>query len=349
VTDFLRRNFVWLAVVAISVAALIGLPVPYVKQSPGPVFNTIGTFDDKPLIEISGVRTYQTEGTLDLVTVSERGGPFGVLLLGEAMLGWLDPDVAVVPKAALYPEEITKEQARTRNRVAFGNSQGNAVAAALGFLGLPIKNLIVVGDVIADGPSDGLLLAGDQIIKVQSGLVANTEELVARVRSFAPGELLVFDILREGKDKRVEVKSGPAPDDTSVASVGIFINNQVEAEFDIDFALESIGGPSAGLMFALGIIDELTPGNLNNGKKVAGTGTVTPDGDVGRIGGLWQKLAAASDDNHELFLLPAANCDDVKRSDFRGMPLIPVTSLDQAVEYLEIWASKGADSLPRCA
>lgn len=348
-TGFLRRNFVWFLVSAVAIVALVGLPVPFVKQSPGPVFNTIGTFDDKPLIDISGVSTYPTAGTLDLVTVSERGGPFGVLLLGEAMLGWVNPDVAVVPKAALYPEEISREQARTRNRVAFGNSQGNAVAAALGYLGLPTKNSIVVSDIVVDGPADGLLAGGDEIIKVQGEGVADTEQLVARVRSYAPGDLIVFDISRKGVNKRVEVESGPAQDDPSVASVGIFINNRVEAEFEINFALESIGGPSAGLMFALGIIDELTPGNLNSGKKVAGTGTVSPQGDVGRIGGLWQKLAAAHGEEHEIFLLPAANCDDVRRSDFRGMPLIPVNSLREAVQHLETWGEGGLDSLPRCA
>lgn len=345
---FFKRNFVWLSVVGVSLAALVGLPVPFVKQSPGPVFNTIGSFDGKPLIEISGVRTYPTSGTLDLVTVSERGGPFGVLLLGEAMLGWFNPDVAVVPKAALYPEAITKEQARTRNRVAFGNSQGNAVAAALSYLGLPIRNSIIVSDIVTAGPADGLLLADDQIVKVQDGLVSTTEELVARVRSYSPGESIAFDILRQGTDRRIEVQSGPAADDPTVASVGIFISNQVQAEFEIDFALESIGGPSAGLMFALGIIDGLTPGNLNGGKKVAGTGTVTPAGDVGRIGGLWQKLAAAHDQDHEVFLLPAANCDGINRPDFRGMPLIPVNTVSEAVKYLETWGRSGADSLPRC-
>ena len=124
---------------ALLIVGLVVLPVPYVKQSPGPIFNTIGTFDDKELIAISGTETYAPDGSLGLVTVTERGGPFGILLLGEALLGWVNPDVAIVPRSALYPEELSEEQARTRNRVAFGNSQGNAISAALGHLGRPLQ------------------------------------------------------------------------------------------------------------------------------------------------------------------------------------------------------------------
>ena len=324
------------------------LPVPYVKQSPGPIFNTIGTFDDKELIAISGTSTYPPEGSLGLVTVTERGGPFGILLLGEALLGWVNPDVAIVPRSALYPEELSEEQARTRNRVAFGNSQGNAISAALGHLGLPIVTSVLVSGVVEDGPSAGRFEIGDQITGVNGENIANTEELVKRVRAQQPGTEIEFDVVREWRAQGIAIKSQAASDDSNAASVGIFINNDVKAEFEIDFALDSIGGPSAGLMFALGIIDELTPGNLTQGEKVAGTGTVTPDGEVGPIGGLWQKLAAASKQDVELFLLPADNCNDVNRPEFRGMPLVPVKNVTEAVDYLRRWATDGPNSLPRC-
>ena len=336
------------AIAAVLVLGLLVLPVPYVKQSPGPIFNTIGTFDDKELIAISGTSTYPPEGSLGLVTVTERGGPFGILLLGEALLGWVNPDVAIVPRSALYPEELSEEQARTRNRVAFGNSQGNAISAALGHLGLPIVTSVLVSGVVEDGPSAGRFEIGDQITGVNGENIASTEELVKRVRAQQPGTEIEFDVVREGRAQGIAIKSQAASDDSSAASVGIFINNDVKAEFEIDFALDSIGGPSAGLMFALGIIDELTPGNLTQGEKVAGTGTVTPDGEVGPIGGLWQKLAAASKQDVELFLLPVDNCDDVNRSEFRGMPLVPVKNVTEAVDYLRRWATDGPGSLPRC-
>jgi len=333
---------------ALLIVGLLVLPVPYVKQSPGPIFNTIGTFDDKELIAISGTETYAPDGTLGLVTVTERGGPFGILLLGEALLGWVNPDVAIVPRSALYPEELSEEQARTRNRVAFGNSQGNAISAALGHLGLPIVTSVLVSGVADDGPSVGLFEVGDQITGVQGEGVTTTEELVKKVRANSPGTEIEFDVIRQGAPRKIKVTSQAANDDPNAASVGIFISNHVQAEFEIDFALDSIGGPSAGLMFALGIIDELTPGNLTKGEKVAGTGTVTPAGEVGPIGGLWQKLAAASNQDVEIFLLPADNCDDVNRSEFRGMPLVPVKNVTEAVNYLRKWAIDGADSLPRC-
>jgi PDZ domain-containing protein len=336
------------AIAAVLLLGLLVLPVPYVKQSPGPIFNTIGTFDDKELIAISGTSTYPPEGSLGLVTVTERGGPFGILLLGEALLGWVNPDVAIVPRSALYPEELSEEHARTRNRVAFGNSQGNAISAALGHLGLPIVTSVLVSGVVEDGPSAGRFEIGDQITGVDGENIANTEDLVKRVRAQKPGAEIEFDVVREGRAERIAIKSQAASDDPKAASVGIFINNDVKAEFEIDFALDSIGGPSAGLMFALGIIDELTPGNLTQGEKVAGTGTVTPDGEVGPIGGLWQKLAAASKQDVELFLLPADNCDDVNRSEFRGMPLVPVKNVTEAVDYLRRWATDGPGSLPRC-
>jgi PDZ domain-containing protein len=232
--------------------------------------------------------------------------------------------------------------------VAFGNSQGNAISAALGHLGLPIVTSVLVSGVVEDGPSAGRFEIGDQITGVNGENIANTEELVKRVRAQQPGAEIEFDVVREGRTQRIAIKSQAASDDSSAASVGIFINNDVKAEFEIDFALDSIGGPSAGLMFALGIIDELTPGNLTQGEKVAGTGTVTPDGEVGPIGGLWQKLAAASKQDVELFLLPADNCNDVNRSEFRGMPLVPVKNVTEAVDYLRRWATDGPNSLPRC-
>ncbi len=132
--------------------------------------------------------------------------------------------------------------------------------------------------------------------------------------------------------------------------LGVLLQYQFKFPFDVKISLEKVGGPSAGMMFALGIVDTVTPGDLTGGKHVAGTGTITPDGAVGPIGGISQKMHGARSGGATLFLAPAANCDEVVGHIPDGLQVVRVENLAEARKAVELAAS-GADTsgLPVCS
>lgn len=328
---------------------LIGLfPVPYIKLSPGPMYNTIGSVDGKELITISGTQTYPTAGELDMMTVNERGGPFGGLTLPEAYFGWANPDDLVVPVTALYPEETTNDEARSENSAAFTSSQSAATAASLRYLNIPVTTQSTVAAVVPNGPSAGKLSPGDIINTVDGTKVAKPEEVGALIRSHKPGETVTFGITRGGGESTVPVVLAPLPTNAEQGYVGIQTGALYTGPFTIDFGSQDVGGPSAGMMFTLAIIDKLTPGELNGGKLVAGTGTMSADGKVGAIGGMQQKLAAARNHGTQLFLVPADNCDDVIAHPEPTLNIVKVSTINEAADSIKKWVS-GSNDLPRCS
>jgi PDZ domain-containing protein len=334
-------------VVAVSVVfALFFLPVPFVAMNPGPTFNTIGTYDGKEVITISGTKTYPTSGALSMVTVSESGGPYGYVSLGAAMNAWLRPASAVVPTKTLYPENVDKGQAVQEGTQAFTNSQNDAIAAAMNYLKIPVTNEVVVDVVVKGSPADGHYKVGDKIVAVDGKPVASADEAVKQIRTHNVGDEVTATVIRDGQTIEVTTStralSAQAP---NTPSVGLSISDVVVPPFKITFSLSDVGGPSAGTMFSLGIVDELTPGYLNGGKAVAGTGTIDPQGNVGPIGGVVQKIAGAQRDGAKLFLLPTSNCGDLKRIP-AGIVASPVSTLTQAVDVVKKWVA--GDKVPSC-
>ncbi len=331
------RRTRWLGVsgaVVLGFVAVVALvPVPYVALSPGPTFNTIGEVAGTPLITITGERTYPTAGSLDMTTVSERGGPFGGMYVSRALAGWLDPTVRVVPAAALYPTDVPAEQVQQENQADFVDSQSSAVAAALHHLDLPVHERVVVSSVSTGSPADGKLETGDVVLSVDGTAVTTPDQVGTAVRAREPGEEVVLRIERDGDMRTVTVVAGASPT-TGGAYLGITVGTAYVAPFEIDFTLDDVGGPSAGLMFSLGIVDMLTPGYLNGGREVAGTGTIDPDGAVGPIGGIQQKLVGARDSGSTLFLAPRDNCDEVSGHVPDGLTVAAVGTLDEAVDAL---------------
>jgi PDZ domain-containing protein len=336
--------------VALAIVLLAGiglLPVPYIRLSPGPMYNTIGSYNGVDLITITGTQTYPTSGELDLMTVTERGGPFGGLTLPEALLGWFDHDNLVVPVEALYSPEKSSEEAKHENLAAFTSSESSAIAASLSYLKIPVTTSVVVMVVVKDGPSDGKLKNGDIISTVGGQPVTSADQLPSVVRTHPPGATVDFGITRDGQPQTVPIVLGKSPKDPALGFAGIQAGNTYSGPFTIKFGLDSVGGPSAGMMFSLGIIDKLTPDNLNDGKLVAGTGTMDAQGNVGPIGGMQQKLAAARDSGAALFLVPEKNCRDVTEFADPSLNVAKVKTLTEAMDVLNRWKS-GATDLPRC-
>lgn len=341
----LVRNSLLLLLLVLVVLAL--LPVPYVKLSPGPMYNVIGTTDGVEMIGISGTATYPTSGELDMVTVTERGGPAGPMTLPELYWGWLDSTQLVVPERMLYPSDRSAEESQQLNAALFSQSESNAVAAALGYLRLPVTETVVVASVVAAGPASGRLQPDDVVQRVDAKPVTKPAQVAELIRSHRPGATVRFTVLRAGKSAEVGVVLGAAPDHPDTGYAGVGLAARFAGQFPINFGIKDIGGPSAGMMLSLGIIDKLSPASINGGRLVAGTGTVDAAGKVGAIGGIAQKLAAARRHGSQLFLAPTDNCDDIAAAGADGLNVVAVATVTEAVAAMRHWV-EGDPNLPRC-
>ena len=343
-----RARNAWISVGTVAVLALIAglMPVPFIVVSPGPTFNTIGDVDGVPLVEISDTEVYPTDGHLDMTTVRESGEPRSPLTVYQALAAWANPDQAVLPRELLYPDDISGEEVTQRNAELFSTSQSQAIAAAMGVLGKPVIATPVVTSVIAASPADGRLKAGEEIIAVDDVPITEPSDVSEAVRSRPVGSMLRFTVVRDDSEAVVEVTSAPNPRDPAVPYVGISVGVLYSASFPIEFTLQDIGGPSAGMMFALAIVDKLTPASLTGGGFVAGTGTIDPQGSVGAIGGIRQKLAGARGAGATLFLMPEVHCEEAAGFVPDGLTVVPVTTLQGALDALADW--RAGSALPTC-
>ncbi|OMH35291.1 signal protein PDZ [Tersicoccus sp. Bi-70] len=345
-----RRRVTTLGVsttVAVLCGALaLALPAPFVAESPGPTFNTVGTVDGHRLISVSGHTSYPTTGNLDLTTVYVNGGPNGALTAVGALGAWLDPTRSVVPTELLYPPDVTTEQVEQSNSAAMTSSQQEAIAAALSHEKIAFTRTLTVAQVVDDTPASGRLRDGDVVEKVAGRAVNGIEDVRSAVGA-AAGKPVALQVRNGGTTRTVSVT--PARGASGNWQLGVALAATYRFPFSVTIALDNVGGPSAGMMFALGIIDTITPGPLTGGRHVAGTGTISSDGTVGAIGGIAQKMVGAHDEGAQVFLAPGANCSDVVGHIPDGLRVVRVDTLDDAVRAVETAASGGdVDALPRC-
>ncbi len=315
------------------------LPVPFVKLAPGPTFNVIGEFDGTPVIAISGAEIFPTSGDLDMTTVRESGGPRGGLTFVDAIGSWFNASDAVVPREMIYPDDISGEDVKARNAALFSTSESNSIAAALNYLELPVHTKIVATAVIIGAQADEVFLPRDEILSVNGAPVSTPSDVVDAVQGSPVGTEFTFEIRRSAENMTLTVASGENPGAPGKPYLGISVGKLYSADFDINFTLSEVGGPSAGLMFATGIVDKLTPENLTGGNHIAGTGTITPEGVVGPIGGIRQKLAGARAAGAELFLMPEQHCAEAQGHIPNGLTVTPVTSLADAIKEMSQWVA----------
>ncbi|WP_336208173.1 YlbL family protein [Nonomuraea sp. LPB2021202275-12-8] len=318
--------------------------VPYVVLSPGPTENTLGDVDKKPVIAVSGRETYPTTGALRLVTVAYQGGPTAKIDLLTALRGWLDPTVAVVPEETIFAPDRSPEQVEEENTVEMTNSQDDATAAALGELKIPYTTVVSVLSTEKDKPAAGKILKGDEITSVDGKPVTKIEVVGEAVRAHKPGEPVTFGVTRGEQKLDVTVQTAESKGATVV---GVSMQARYKFPFEVDINVGDVGGPSAGLMFSLGIVDKLTPGPLTGGKQIAGTGTINPVGEVGPIGGIAQKMVGARNAGATVFLTPADNCAEALKGAPDGLRLVKAETLHGAVQALEA-LSRGKGAVPSC-
>lgn len=336
-----------LLLLALACAALFA-PVPYAELSPGPTYNTLGDEGGKPVIEIEGHETYPTSGHLNMTTVSVTNKSYDMPLL-DALAGWVKGDADVVLKKSLYPDDKSAAEVERENAEEFSSSQEHAKVAAFTALGIPIRWPVVVATVSKDAPALGKLHAGDIIKAVDGAPVTKPEDVAAGITRHKAGDsvtLTVDPVDARGTTSDVTIVTGKAEDDGR-ALVGITPDVMPEFPFKVEIHLEDVGGPSAGLMFALGIVDKLSPGDLTGGKFVAGTGTIDDEGKVGAIGGIQMKTIGARDQGAKYFLTPKSNCAAAASTRPGGLTLVQVDTLDDALKALETIRT-GQGTLTEC-
>lgn len=307
------------------------MPVPYVILSPGPTYNTLGTDDNgNTIIVINGKTPTKRAGNLNLTTVGVSGESVSAF---EALAGWLAHDRVVVPSSAVYPPGQSQHETDVKNAADFVDSQDNAITAASCELGYPHRFGVV--SVQSEGAAHGKLQPADVLRTVDGTAVTSAATLQKALAGKPANTVVSIGLTRAGNPKTVSVKLGPALPGRKGGTLGITVGTVCATPFSVDLGLANeIGGPSAGLMFALGIMDKVGAVDLTKGRFVAGTGTIAADGAVGAIGGIALKMIAARDKGASVFLAPAANCADVRGATPGGLRVVKVSTLHGAVQDL---------------
>jgi PDZ domain-containing protein len=340
-----RRSLTLLlaSVLALGLAAAgFFATVPYVALKPGPACNTLATCYGTRVLSYSPDTHHPRTGALQLTTVSVQDH----LTLFEALAGWLSPNDAVLPREVVFSPDQTTQQNNAETAQQMVDSQDAATTASLTYLGYKGTVTLYVSAVTKGAPADGKLKAGDQITSVDGTAVTSADQLRKLISGRKVGQAVTIGYLRAGQRGTVTLTTELAPDGSKRAIVGVTPGIRTEFPIKVDIKLRDVGGPSAGLMFALGIVDELGKVDLTGGLNVAGTGEIAADGTVSPIGGIAQKMRGAKAQGATVFLSPADNCAEAKKTKPSGITLVKVSSLRSALDALQILRAHGTP--PSC-
>jgi Lon-like protease len=298
---------------------------------------------------VHGHKTFPTSGHLDLTTVSVTS-PDSHPRLPDILRAWWSSNDIVLPRDVIYPPQQSIAAVNKENQTAMLDSQTYAIAAGLKEAGINSIKVDIVG-VSKGAPAHGVLRKGDVIVAVDGTRINSTQDAVDAIATKRPGTPVQLTIQRgAAAPHAVAITTEASSDDPSKSRIGVELSESFKPPFKVKISLgQDIGGPSAGLMFSLGVYDMITPGKLTGGRYVAGTGTIDPSGQVGPIGGIQQKIAGAYANGARVFLVPADDCTEAGQSPLAGrLDLLKVSTVDDAVKTLKALNSGGGASLPRC-
>lgn len=336
----------WLIIISFIVFYIIYLvPVPYYVSSPG------SAMELNPIIEVEG--GYKEQGTFMLTTISLGPGN-----IGRYVWAYFNPFMEIIPKELLLRENEKPEEYSKRQLEVMKESQDTAVMNAYRSANLPIEinyqGILVMG-VVADMPGAEVLKVGDLITNVDGKQVHRLEELFNFLADKKPGDIAKVQFIREEKQMIKELRlTAIQNSDENRVGFGFYPleKKEVLVSKPVYFHTEDIGGPSAGLMFTLEIINQLIPEDITKGYRIAGTGQIGSDGQVGQIGGAKLKVKAAINNKAEIFFVPRdINATDVNQMEAveannrLGNPLniVPIAHVEEAIEYLKRLPKKELD------
>lgn len=338
------------AVAAVLLGVLLGfVPVPYSVLGPGPVCNTLGPprsacpamGDAASLIEVPAADDFASASQLGFTTVSEQNREPSA---ATAVWAWLSSSHAVVPRELLHPPSVPESVTRRQDVQAMRDAQDASIVVAETALG---KVRAQVDTVVDGSPADGVLRPADLVLAVDGRTVRDASAVVHAIAAGTAATPYALKISRGGVVSTVTLRKGMV--DGRLA-LGVGLTNAPEIPVTLRLDPDKIGGPSAGLMFALGVYDRLTPGDLAGRTVVAGTGEIDPvTSAVGAIGGIQQKLYAARHSFHAtVFLAPRDNCGDTRGAVPSGLRVVPVSSFTDALAALAAVRAGTVGSLPSC-
>jgi Lon-like protease len=335
-----RTSTLVAAVVLVVVVVGVGsfVRVPFVALGPGPTYDTLGAVDGTPVVAVDGAPTYPTTGHLNMTTVAVNDGLTGLQAVGF----WLAPDRQLVPRDTVVKPGETTQQVDQRNAEQFSASETNAETAALSQLEVPTR--ATVGELVDGSPAAAVLQKDDTLVAIDGTPLTTPQSVSDALVHTTPGQTVQVTYRRGDAEQTVPITLATSPDRPQ-GMLGVQPGIQ-PAQGTITISLGDVGGPSAGLMFALAVVDKMTPGELNGGRFVAGTGTIDQAGTVGAIGGIPFKMKAARDAGAVTFLVPADNCAEAAANAPDGLQLVRVTTLASAIDALDALDTGG--SVPSC-
>lgn len=361
-----------LGLAAVLLVVGVSQPVPYAALTPGPTFDALGDLGGKKIIQITGHKVYQDEGQLRFVTVYETR-PEQNLSLFTVVGDWVGQSASLLPRGVLFKSSDTDKSVQQQSALQMTSSQDNASVAALTAAGIKYKTIVEVGAVDPKGASAGILKVHDELIKINGVPASDNQAVIDVIRPLPAGSPVTVLIRRKGVLMTVKVSTHGAvlavpnpsaaqqacPDGSPIPTVnkkvsliGIQPTTRYVYPFNIKVNLDdSIGGPSAGMMFALTMYDLLTPTSLTGGNVIAGSGEISTDGVVSAIGGIGQKIAGAQSDGARLFLVAAENWHEAIRANYdkSKIRLVRVHTLSEAIKAVNDWRAHPNAPLAGCA
>lgn len=320
--------FSFLGIVGV-LGAFVRLPLLILEPGPAP--------DVARRTEIAAV-TYPSEGSIHLTTAQVRS-PDGATA-AELLKAMFNPDKVVFPREAIYPSDKSHEQTESIQAAQMTQSELEAAVAALNELGMPYKaEGVFVSEISESSPAARRLVAGDVITAVDGKPVVLVEDLSKELERRTPGDSVRLDVLR-GKDTRsFSVKTSEPAGGSKGSGLGAELVQFRKAPVDVSISSRDIGGPSAGLIYALSIYDRLVPDDITGGRTIAGTGTIENSekrtGSVGAVGSVDLKVKGADRIGAEVFLVPKAELEEARKVAGSDMEVIGVSSLKEAIAELK--------------
>lgn len=325
---------------SLLIAALTAIPSPYAIGRPGP------TFDALERVSIEGAPTYESSGELRLTTVTESAGSSMAFTVGQVITAFFSPSRTVVPEEKVFGTDDDKDAQQQASTQQWVTSQEAAAVSALKALGEDVPVTLTVAGVDEASAALGVLEAGDVIVGLEGKTDLAYEDLSGILGVLAPGDVVNIVVLRDGEELAFDV---PLIDGgQGRGMLGIWVDPIFDMPIDVEVGIDSVGGPSAGMMFALAIMDLLTSQDELGGAAVAGSGTIDAFGNVGPIGGIQLKMAGARAAGAEYFLAPIDNCDEVVGHVPAGLNVYAVNDLNEAYEVIVAIGQADTASLPTC-
>jgi PDZ domain-containing protein len=331
---------------SLLIAGLTIIPSPYAIGTAGPTFDTLGEVDGVPLVSITGAPTYETTGELRLTTVSEVQASSAPFTVGKVISGFFSPSATVVPEEFVFGDPRDREENEDNSAQDWVTSQEKATVSALEALGQEVPATLTIVEVAPESNASGLLQPDDVIVGTDGQEIESWSDFSDAIDAHEPGEDITVTVVRAGEevDATFELLGTPGGEPL----IGILVDPVFDLPIHVDVKIDSVGGPSAGSMFALAIMDLLTEKDELQGANIAGTGTIDIDGDIGPIGGIHLKMIGAREDGADFFLAPIENCGDVVGHVPDGLSVYAVDNLDEAYEIVMAIGRNDTASLPTC-